>query len=34
MSQRAEEIAEAQSIRGFHTLEFLLFKNGQPRTTE
>ena len=32
MSQRAEEIAEAQSIRGFHTLEFLLFKNGQPRT--
>ena len=26
-----EGIAEAQSIRGFHTLEFLLFKNGQPR---
>ena len=26
-----ESIAEAQSIRGFHTLEFLLFKNGQPR---
>lgn len=34
MSKRAEEIAEAQSIRGFHTLEFLLFKNGQPRTVE
>ena len=34
MSQHAEEIAEAQSIRGFHTLEFLLFKNGQPRTVE
>ena len=27
-----EGIAEAQSIRGFHTLEFLLFKNGMPRT--
>ena len=26
-----EGIADAQSIRGFHTLEFLLFKNGQPR---
>jgi predicted lipoprotein len=26
-----ESIADAQSIRGFHTLEFLLFKNGQPR---
>ncbi len=29
-----EGIAEAQSIRGFHTLEFLLFKNGQPRKIE
>ena len=29
-----EGIAEAQSIRGFHTLEFLLFKNGQPRTID
>lgn len=29
-----EGIAEAQSIRGFHTLEFLLFKNGNPRTIE
>jgi len=27
-----EGIAEAQGIRGFHTLEFLLFKNGMPRT--
>ena len=27
-----EDIAEAQSIRGFHTLEFLLFKDGKPRT--
>lgn len=29
-----EGIADAQSIRGFHTLEFLLFKNGQPRKVE
>lgn len=29
-----EGIAEAQSIRGFHTLEFLLFKNGKPRTIQ
>ena len=29
-----EGIADAQSIRGFHTLEFLLFKNGQPRKIE
>ncbi len=27
-----ETIAAAQNVRGFHTLEFLLFKNGQPRT--
>ena len=27
-----EAIANAQNIRGFHTLEFLLFKNGRPRT--
>lgn len=26
-----QAIADAQSIRGFHTLEFLLFKNGEPR---
>lgn len=30
--EQNEGIAEAQSIRGFHTLEFLLFKNGKPRT--
>ncbi len=27
-----ENIANAQSIRGFHTLEFLIFKDGQTRT--
>jgi hypothetical protein len=27
-----ETIAAAQNVRGFHTLEFLLFKNGKPRT--
>lgn len=27
-----EAIEAAQSLRGFHTLEFLLYKNGQPRT--
>lgn len=27
-----ENIASAQNVRGFHTLEFLLFKNGNPRT--
>jgi len=27
-----EAIAAAQNVRGFHTLEFLLFKNGEPRT--
>ena len=26
-----EEIEASQNIRGFHTLEFLLFKDGQPR---
>lgn len=29
---KAEDVEAAQNIRGFHTLEFLLFKNGQPRT--
>lgn len=29
-----EAIGTAQSVRGFHTLEYLLFKNGQPRTME
>lgn len=27
-----DAIEAAQSVRGFHTLEFLLFKNGNPRT--
>lgn len=27
-----ETIANAQAIRGFHTLEFLIFKDGQTRT--
>lgn len=27
-----EAIGAAQSVRGYHTLEYLLFKNGQPRT--
>lgn len=29
-----EDVEAAQNIRGFHTLEFLLFMNGQPRTIE
>ena len=29
-----EAIAVAQSLRGFHTLEYLLFKNGIPRTIQ
>lgn len=28
-----DAIEAAQGVRGFHTLEFLLFKDGQPRTT-
>ena len=27
-----DAIEAAQNVRGFHTLEYLLFKNGQPRT--
>ena len=26
-----DAIEAAQNVRGFHTLEFLLFKNGKPR---
>ncbi|MDE6332566.1 MAG: peptidase M75, partial [Muribaculaceae bacterium] len=26
-----DTIEAVQSVRGFHTLEFLLFKDGQPR---
>lgn len=29
-----DDIASAQNVRGFHTLEFLLFKNGNPRTVQ
>lgn len=29
-----EAIAAAQSLRGFHTLEYLLFKDGNPRTVK
>ncbi|MDE6279469.1 MAG: peptidase M75, partial [Paramuribaculum sp.] len=27
-----DKIEAVQSVRGFHTLEFLLFKDGKPRT--
>lgn len=30
-ADEADAIEAAQSLRGFHTLEYLLFKNGQPR---
>lgn len=30
-NEEDEAIEAAQSVRGFHTLEFLLFKNGAPR---
>lgn len=30
----SEAIGAAQSLRGFHTLEFLLYKNGRPRTVK
>lgn len=29
-----DAVEEAQSARGFHTLEFLLFKDGKPRTIQ
>lgn len=29
-----KKIEAAQSVRGFHTLEYLLFKNGKPRTVK
>ena len=29
--EESEAIEAAQSLRGFHTLEFLIFKDGQPR---
>ena len=27
-----DDIASAQSLRGFHTLEFLIFRDGKART--
>lgn len=30
--EESDDIAAAQSIRGFHTLEYLIYKAGQPRT--
>jgi hypothetical protein len=27
-----EKVEKAQSLRGFHTLEFLIFKDGKART--
>ena len=33
-SQHATDIANAQSLRGFHTLEFLIFKDGKARTVK
>ncbi len=30
-TQHAKDIAAAQSVRGYHTLEYLLFKDGVPR---
>ena len=30
----SEEIAAAQSIRGFHTLEYLIYKAGKARTVK
>ncbi|NCC10339.1 MAG: peptidase M75 [Bacteroidia bacterium] len=29
--EESKQISAAQGLRGFHTLEFLLFKNGEPR---
>lgn len=31
-NEDSETIGAAQNVRGYHTLEYLLFKNGQPRT--
>lgn len=33
-SEEGQKIAAAQNLRGFHTMEFLIFKNGQPRTVK
>jgi hypothetical protein len=31
-TKHAQEIESAQSLRGFHTLEYLIFKDGKART--
>lgn len=33
-TEDSEAISAAQNVRGFHTLEFLLFKDGQARTVD
>ena len=33
-NEEDEAIGAAQSVRGYHTLEYLLFKDGQPRTVD
>ena len=33
-SQDDDAIEAAQSVRGFHTLEYLIFKNGKARIVE
>ncbi len=32
--KKAQEIAAKQALRGFHTLEFLIYKNGKARTVK
>ena len=32
--EESDAIAAAQSLRGYHTLEFLLFRNGEPRSVK
>jgi predicted lipoprotein len=32
--EESEAIEAAQALRGYHTLEYLLFKDGQPRKVE
>mgnify|MGYP002235879179 CR=1 FL=1 len=34
LDEEDEAIGAAQSVRGYHTLEYLLFKDGQPRTVD
>ena len=32
--QSEDAIQTAQNVRGYHTLEYLLFKDGKPRTVK